>query len=191
MPDPNAQLLRCCQEGDVTGAILALGTGADPLARDAAGRNAVMHAAYHGHAQILVLFFAQEVDLNQVSEAGFTALDYACKNGQVETCKLLVDHGATMHDPDTALLFACEGSALEIAQLAVEAGADVNLVGERGMTPLMYAAWQGAPALVEYLVEHGADVNARTDTGYSALKFASSYDHAAIAAFLRDHDARE
>lgn len=63
---------------------------------------------------------------------------------------------------DTLLHHACRYGDLESARILIDAGADVNATGEHGATPLHMAAKNGtSPELVRYLLEKGAFIEAR------------------------------
>ena len=57
----------------------------------------------------------------------------------------------------------------------IQEGAEVNAVGEDGMTALMLAAKNNSnPEVTTALVRNGADINARAQDGRRALDFAES-----------------
>jgi len=69
---------------------------------------------------------------------GMGALGMACKAGNAEVAKLLVDAKAELGFDgfETPLHMACGYDHADITQLLVDAGADVNLKDEAGQTPL-------------------------------------------------------
>jgi len=65
-------------------------------------------------------------------------------------------------------------ASLEAVKVALELGADVNAVGERGMTALHGAAGIGSDAIVQLLVNNGANINHKDECGQTALSIAES-----------------
>jgi len=66
---------------------------------------------------------------------------------------------------NAALLNAAEEGDLQKVNDLLDKGAHVNVRGENGTTPLMWAAWNGNIEMAMLLVKRGADVNARTELG--------------------------
>ena len=59
-----------------------------------------------------------------------------------------------------------------MVELLLSGTADVNLVNNAGMTPLMFAAQRGYRDIVERLLARGGDVNLRANSGATALTLA-------------------
>jgi ankyrin repeat protein len=107
---------------------------------------------------------------------GFTALDWAARDGQTDAVAELVGDGA---DPDlrdsgpngwTPLLHAVHKNQPGSVRALLAAGAAVDGRGESGLTPLMLAAAQGEPEIVEELLAAGADPRLQGPYGWTALE---------------------
>lgn len=72
----------------------------------------------------------------------------------------------------TPLLFAARTGDMDTVRLLVEHGADVNILSETDGSPLLMAASQGYEELALFLLEQGADPNATDGNGMSALHYA-------------------
>ena len=79
---------------------------------------------------------------------GQTAFFYSCREGHIETCKLMID-----------------------------CGVDVNHIDNEGVTPLFYTVRSGVLPLVKLILCHGAHVN-HTDvkgvTAYNLCKMTNA-----------------
>ena len=73
----------------------------------------------------------------------------------------------------TPLWKAAMFGEIEPAKQAIADGADVNVKGERGLTPLHFAVVaaldSGDNKVIELLIANGADVNAKDDSGLTPL----------------------
>jgi len=111
----------------------------------------------------------------------------AAAGGDVETARLLIQHGAdvnaqpvTTHEAfvfngaRTPLMWAAYRGDLAMVKTLVAAGADVNMEGMIG-TPLEQAAWNDCYETSKYLLDHGANPNyvSHMDT-FTALHWAAS-----------------
>jgi len=101
------------------------------------------------------------------------------------------DVNATADNGFTPLNSACEDGDVEIIVMLIEAGADVNDRNSWDETPLRVAIYNGQTEAVRLLLDHGADVNARDNGGFTPLHRACSTDkpNAEIAGILLDHGA--
>ena len=70
--------------------------------------------------------------------------------------------------------------------MLLASNANVNLAGDDGETPLIYAAKQGNKEMVELLLAHNADVNAKSKAGKTAVNVAKN---AAVVNVLLQHGA--
>src|SRR5688572_2540868 len=69
----------------------------------------------------------------------------------------------------TALYFACGDGQFDVVRLLLGKGADPNARGEDGETPLHIAAQCGHPGMCRELVERGADLEAESNDGLTPL----------------------
>lgn len=127
---------------------------------------------------------------------GWTALQLAAFGGQVDTIKLLLQHGADVNAiaktkfKNTPLQIALLSRQEEVAQFLVANGADVNATQNGGFTAMHEAAQQGSVSLIQMLLKAGADINSKTDKGATPLDVAIQHDRTQNAEFLRQHGAK-
>ncbi len=111
---------------------------------------------------------------------GVTPLVFAARQGDIESVKVLLEHGAEVNGQTeggwTALLAAVQNRNYKLAQLLLEHGADPKIQNKGGWSPLYLAtdnrnieggdyptrkADMDHLAIIELLIERGADVNTR------------------------------
>ena len=148
-----------------------LSKGADVLAVDEDGKNALMWAAAQGQAEIVEALLARQVPVNLRDKRGSAALTWAC--GWKEDIFSRADD--TRHSKVVALLLA--------------AGSEVNSRDTQGRTPLMLAAKGGNAACVQALLNQQAEVNLSARGGNTALLFACDYGYAEVVELLVSHQA--
>lgn len=140
-----------------------------------------------------------------------TALHAAVSFGQLDSVRLLLEHGAdaSAHGKDgvTPLIELANSSftvspanEAAIARLLIEHGANVNartseapaLLMPVRQTALITAAWNTKDALVNVLLEHGADANARNQRGETALTTVAMWDATRVEDFEeKEYEQRE
>jgi ankyrin repeat protein len=122
---------------------------------------------------------------------GATPLHRAARGGDVESARLLLQHGANPDLPqvqgvtplqlaagighggaDTRGRFYTEAQALETIRALVEGGADPNARDLQGRTALHGAARKGWVQAIQLLVDLGSDVNAADNNDLTALDYA-------------------
>jgi len=74
-------------------------------------------------------------------------------------------------------------------ELFLKAGMDVNVRGEKGYTPLMWASASHDAEIVVFFIGKGADVNAENEDGYTSLMFAASNGNIGMVELLLDRGA--
>ena len=82
-----------------------------------------------------------------------------------------------------------EGNEKKVIEF-IAAKKDVNLVINRGRTPLHYAVDFGQDEIAQMLISAGADINARTLVGDTPLDYANYKQNELIAGILRRLKAR-
>jgi len=210
------------KQGDIEGVQEALQE--DPsLAniKESDGVSAVMTAVYYGQPAIarLIEKYRQGLDLfeatalgdadtvntwlsnhpelvNAYSEDGFQALGLAAFFGQLDSARLLLQHGAEVASPSLnplkvmPLHSAAAGNWLELTKLLLQAGAPVNAHQAEGFTPLHSAAQNGNIEIIKCLIEAGADVNATESEGRTPLYYAETEGFAEAEVYLKKMGAK-
>ncbi|EWZ34098.1 hypothetical protein BFJ63_vAg12664 [Fusarium oxysporum f. sp. narcissi] len=127
-------------------------------------------------------------NVNEGNGLGLSALDIACRRGNEEVVKALLDAGADVSAVDkegwTPLLFAVVEGRLEVAKLLIEKGARAMDPHRRGWMPLHSAIWAGHTEMVKLLIENGASVVAADRDGWVPLHYASCRRHVEIVKLL-------
>uniref|UniRef100_A0A673GXC8 Tetratricopeptide repeat, ankyrin repeat and coiled-coil containing 2a n=1 Tax=Sinocyclocheilus rhinocerous TaxID=307959 RepID=A0A673GXC8_9TELE len=85
---------------------------------------------------------------------------------------------------ETALTAAAGRGKLDVCRLLLEQGAAVAQPNRRGIVPLFSAVRQGHWQIVDLLLNHGADVNMADKQGRTPLMMAASEGHLGTAEFL-------
>jgi ankyrin repeat protein len=126
-----------------------------------------------------------------VSGDGWTPLHLAAAFGDAEAVRLLLEHGAHVHQIShnpmrNQPLHACLslGRNPDTIRMLIECGANVCQSQNGGFTPLHQAAVSGDAALVAMLIAAGADKSAVSDGGKTAAECARERGHASIAEML-------
>lgn len=93
-----------------------------------------------------------------VSSGSYTALCYACKNGNINIVKILVDSGANVDvssDYEAPLLIAVKNKNIKIVNyLLSDCRANASIQDSNGKTPLMYAISFGATSLAINIIQN-------------------------------------
>ncbi|XP_067652983.1 uncharacterized protein [Haliotis asinina] len=106
-------------------------------------RTPVMEAAWKGHRDVVEFLVGRGADVSLVDRYGDNVLHFACRDGDLETVKLIVSMNVV----------------------------DINSRGWNSMTPVMRAAWRGHRDVVKFLVGRGADVSLVDGYGNNVLHF--------------------
>jgi ankyrin repeat protein len=103
-------------------------------------------------------YLAEVDDVNVKDDDGRTPLSFAAKNGQRESCAVLLDKGAT-HEPDksgnTPLAFAAAYGQVDVCDFLLSRGA-THEPDKSGNTPLAFAAAYGHVNVCALLLSRGA-----------------------------------
>jgi ankyrin repeat protein len=104
---------------------------------------------------------------------------YAAERGDVEKVRSLLDVDrdqlrALSRIGNAAIHVAATHNRPKIVELLLDCGADVNMKGNRGMTPLHGAAEGGAVEVARLLLQRGADLEAVDDRGQTPLQIAAT-----------------
>lgn len=140
---------------------------------------ALVHAAaIHDHAirgsleKVIEAVRAQPEQLNEVSPAGYTALDIALLYGHAPVVDWLLANGADIHarGSEPALHFAAMRGNVPFIRALLARGADARARGASDRTALHAAAGSRHAAAAEVLLAAGADPNAQDQRKETPLR---------------------
>jgi ankyrin repeat protein len=157
-----------------------LESGADAMLTDDDGDTALHFAAGRGLLPCVALLLAQDaVVIDAENHQGATALIFAARRGRVDVVRLLVSRGADTSKKDitnqgTALLHATHNGHLGVVKVLLEASkAELDVMGQKAITPLLVALNNEHIEIATYLFELGADVTLADEDGDTALHLAA------------------
>ncbi|MFH0821133.1 MAG: ankyrin repeat domain-containing protein [Pseudomonadota bacterium] len=90
-----------------------------------------------------------------------------------------------------ALIIACRKGNVEIVKALLDGGMDVNVKGKGSVTPLSEASRNGHTEVVKLLLSKGADPRARSEEGSTPLMLATQEGHGKVVELLLKHGAKE
>ncbi|XP_028332679.1 protein TANC2 isoform X3 [Gouania willdenowi] len=166
-------------------------------------QQALVAAASMGYTEIVsYLLDLPEKDEEEVERAqinnfdtlwGETALTAASGRGKLEVCRLLLEQGAAVAQPNrrgiVPLFSAVRQGHWQIVDLLLTHGADVNLPDKQGRTPLMMASSEGHLDTVEFLLAQGSSLSLLDKEGLSALSWACLKGHLPVVRYLVESGA--
>ncbi|XP_060058512.1 protein TANC2 isoform X2 [Erinaceus europaeus] len=166
-------------------------------------QQALIAAASMGYTEIVsYLLDLPEKDEEEVERAqinsfdslwGETALTAAARRGRLEVCRLLLEQGAAVAQPNrrgaVPLFSTVRQGHWQIVDLLLTHGADVNMADKQGRTPLMMAASEGHLGTVDFLLAQGASITLMDKEGLTALSWACLKGHLAVVRSLVDNGA--
>uniref|UniRef100_A0A3B5QMQ0 Tetratricopeptide repeat, ankyrin repeat and coiled-coil containing 2 n=1 Tax=Xiphophorus maculatus TaxID=8083 RepID=A0A3B5QMQ0_XIPMA len=161
-------------------------------------QQALVAAASMGYTEIVsYLLDLPEKDEEEVERAqinnfdtlwGETALTAASGRGKLEVCRLLLEQGAAVAQPNrrgiVPLFSAVRHGHWQIVDLLLTHGADINMADKQGRTPLMMAASEGHLGTVEFLLSQGASLSLMDKEGLTALSWACLKGHLSVVRYL-------
>lgn len=181
-------LMLLAQNGRTDTALKLLGhEEIDVGIQDNEGRMAIDYAAFAGLRELVKA-------LSQAEEAhtdahGNTTLHCACRNGQGEVAKVLLEKNSggvndLNDDGESPLMLAVRGSNLVIVELLLGVGAKADCANVNGVFPLHIAAGNGDLFVGEALLAAGASINSKTLEGQTPLILAAGSGKSDFAAML-------
>ena len=141
-----------------------------------------MHAAAHGHHEVVKLLVAAGADTRLKDADGQSPLIHAANAGSTRSVATLLEQGSA--DPNDAvgksgvplLVQAMASGAETLSEMLLKHGASVNAV-EGGVAPLLLAAQGGSTKLITLLVQKGADLTVASESGVTPLMILSAAGH--------------
>ncbi|NXB13174.1 TANC2 protein, partial [Rhagologus leucostigma] len=135
----------------------------------------------------------EHVALSLTAFLSCAALTAAAGRGKLEVCRLLLEQGAAVAQPNRRgvipLFSAVRQGHWQIVDLLLTHGADVNMADKQGRTPLMMAASEGHLGTVEFLLAQGASISLMDKEGLTALSWACLKGHLPVVRSLVENGA--
>ncbi|GGG57811.1 ankyrin repeat domain-containing protein [Paenibacillus radicis (ex Gao et al. 2016)] len=107
-----------------------------------------------------------------------TPLQIACRVGNLEIVKLLIEAGADKEMKDVGrqspLSIAISNNHFEVTCYLIEAGADVHSKGPNNLQPIHFACQRGSKKMIELLLSQGIDINQLDSLKSSLLDFTTN-----------------
>jgi ankyrin repeat protein len=190
-----AGLHRAAALGDATQIRSQLAQGADPKARDAAGRTPLHVAAFGSHYDAVRALVAGGADINALENHRYDVITIAAVKDDVRMVKLALALGGnaksiTSPYDGTALIAAAHLGHAEVVQALIDGGAPLDHVNNLGWTALIEAVILGDGgarhvATVAELVAAGADRRIADRDGVTPLGHARQRGYQKIVAALQ------
>ncbi|XP_076823847.1 uncharacterized protein LOC143469868 [Clavelina lepadiformis] len=169
--------------------------GAKPTARNKHGYVWLHCAAQKNHSNVIDILKEemQDFDKNVVDDNGRSCLHIACRFGNVELTKKLVELGCNVKLKDkmgnSPLHTAAKFGFSEIVPVLKDAEGILEDVNSSHKTALHVAAEACKAAFCAELLKHGVDVNCETEEETCPLHLAVMGGHQDTAQVLINHDA--
>ncbi|MBI3862428.1 MAG: ankyrin repeat domain-containing protein [Planctomycetia bacterium] len=176
---------------DPAKARLLLDAGAKAQVRTELGNTPLILAARrHGNSATVKRLLERGADASATNVFGIGALHTAAASGDLDSVRLLMEHGADVNAyPElkvpthelaagmrTPLMWAAYRNDVRMVRLLLDRGADPNKGSSLG-TPLSHAAWHNSTEAAQLLIDRGARVDERDRVAnFTALHWASSTD---------------
>jgi ankyrin repeat protein len=198
LPWGQTALMHAAQAGHADAVRFLLSVGAKVSAKDRGGgeveqnRQPLHYAMLSKNIAVAEALLAAHANPNAVSHFGYTPLNVAIWEDNLEAVRLLLKRGANVNLKPLRKRYTpplCAAAAAgkpQILRLLIEAGAEVNAVDSRNSTPLICASFASeelALAVIEALLKAGAKVDHIGD-GRTALFTAIIHGHCAAARTL-------
>lgn len=171
---PRDDLFRALNRDDPGAVTELLKQGIDPNTLDEKGRTSLGFALLNESFRAAdALMAAPRLEVNQLNQAGESALMIASLRGNLDWVKRLLARGAQVnHDGWSALHYAASGPNTEVLDLLLKQGANIEGRSPNGTTPLMMAARYGPEGNVDRLLAAKAEIRASNEQGLTAVDFA-------------------
>ena len=182
---------KACRGGRIYIVKFALCYNADVDMR--VGNTTLLHSACNpGSHEVATLLLSLGAVVNARDCFDETPLHLACWRGNVDTVRLLLDHGAEdnlSHGGLTAFHQACMDGHIELVRLFIQRGANIHVKGSYGYTALHLACIAHRQDIVRLLLTHGANSLAENKMGTTPMDIASEYVHDTLVDLLSTQPA--
>lgn len=173
----NTPLLVAAGVGHLNICKMLVEAGADPLAANVYGSNALHLAASYGKNKVVQWLAINKTLINSKGQFGRTALAWAAARGFRKRCAILLKAGADPLELDqdgvNAMHIAASFKCIKVIRLLASNKTLINLKCKDGKTPLIYAlGGKGSAEACEVLLKAGADPLATYADGFNAMHLA-------------------
>ncbi|TMW68368.1 hypothetical protein Poli38472_005836 [Pythium oligandrum] len=141
--------------------------------------DAFVHAASLNQTEVVQRWITKNHDVNALDKEGHMALGIAAQNQCMDVLHLLVDHGASVDQPQAdgkaALHLACMWGRYEAATLLLHNGANTSNRDKDGQTPLHGACRNGHDHIVQLLLASSIDPFVADECGATPFDLARDW----------------
>ncbi|EAW16815.1 ankyrin repeat domain-containing protein [Aspergillus fischeri NRRL 181] len=180
-PDGRKPLAYAAKAGhlDITRVLLE-SKRVDPDSKDKDGRTPLLLAASGEYKEVVHVLIQYGACPNHKDRFGYNALGAAAASGDIETMRLLLDHGAQInqrypyyHEYDgTPLMNAWRSGNTDAVIFLLERGADLDFHNGGGVTILSEVSRNNDEEVVKLLLEMGVQVDPKDHFGATPLAYA-------------------
>jgi uncharacterized protein len=197
---PSLDLLRAAERGDITAARNALARGGELEGRDAAGRTALLIAAYQGHAETVALLLEAGADPRSQDAQKNDIIGIVAVTGRLDILLLSLARGAALTARNRyggiPIIPASHYGHVEIVRALIGAGSPLDHVNDLGWTALLEAIILGDGGarhteIVRLLVRAGARTDLADRSEVTPLAQARRRGYGEIVRILEAAGARE
>uniref|UniRef100_A0A8C1Q5R8 Tetratricopeptide repeat, ankyrin repeat and coiled-coil containing 2a n=1 Tax=Cyprinus carpio TaxID=7962 RepID=A0A8C1Q5R8_CYPCA len=178
------------------------GQQAGSFSKSHAVQQALIAAASMGYTEVrnyFILFYEEEEERAQINNFdtlwGETALTAAAGRGKLDVCRLLLEQGAAVAQPNrrgiVPLFSAVRQGHWQVSTAVriIHQISSLSLMDKEGLTALSWACLKGHLPLVRALVERGAATAHADKSGRTPLDLAAFYGDSEVVQYLVDHGA--
>lgn len=190
-----AKLITATKMGSTAIVAKYLQTGFDLKSRSRLGMTLLHVATSYGWIKIVKLLTSHAAEVDAVDRDGYTPLAYAICNRQNRIAKFLLENFASplqMITGTPLLHYAAQHRNTTMLSVLVdvyESSDQLNLLDERGCTPLHWCAQVNCGKGVRILIERGANPNTADNGQQTPLHIAASFGHRAATQALLEGGA--
>lgn len=120
-----------------------------------------------------------------------TPLIIAAQSGNIDLCRLLLQHGADIQATSTrgatALFAAAQSGRANVCALLIQRGLACDAPMSNGATPLIIAAYKGHADTVRVLLDAGANPMHEDVTHNTAMSYAEQAGHIAVVEMIQQY----
>ena len=166
-----------------------VGLGADINQAGGFYGSCVGAAAAVGTLSLVSLLLEKGARADVCNAEGLTPLHFACRAGQPEIAKILLEHQSSLVQSktragDSPFCYAVESGKLELVKLLLSNGADVNDKDGDTIPVLVKAAANGLQYIAKEIISYKANIEAQTPNGSRALHYAAWGGHEKLVRLL-------